>query len=48
MKCLLNWIAKLPKEAFVDDKVYTFTVTQSQWCFADPASADAFAKEFDT
>ena len=31
MKCLLNWIAKLPKEAFVDDKVYTFTVTQSQW-----------------
>jgi uncharacterized protein DUF5681 len=31
MKYLLNWIQKLPKEAFVDDKVYTFTVTQSQW-----------------
>ena len=29
MKYLLNWIAKLPKEAFVDDKVYTFKVTQS-------------------
>ena len=31
MKDLLNLIEKLPKEAFVDDKVYTFTVTQSQW-----------------
>jgi hypothetical protein len=31
MKDLLNRIQKLPKEAFVDDKVYTFTVTQSQW-----------------
>jgi hypothetical protein len=31
MKDLLNLIVKLPKEAFVDDKVYTFTVTQSQW-----------------
>ena len=31
MKYLLNWMAKLPKEAFVDDKVYTFKVTQSRW-----------------
>ena len=31
MKHLLNLMEKLPKEAFVDDKVYTFTVTQSQW-----------------
>jgi hypothetical protein len=30
-KDLLNLIQKLPKEAFVDDEVYTFTVTQSQW-----------------
>ena len=29
MKYLLNLMAKLPKEAFVDDKVYTFKVTQS-------------------
>ncbi len=29
MKCLLNWIVKLPKEAFVDDNVYTYKVTQS-------------------
>ena len=29
MKDLLNLIEKLPKEAFVDDKVYTFRVTQS-------------------
>jgi hypothetical protein len=31
MKWLLNWIVKLPKEAFVDGEVYTFKVTQSQW-----------------
>ena len=30
-KDLLNWTAKLPKGAFIGDKVYTFTVTQSQW-----------------
>ena len=30
-KDLLFSIKKLPKEAFVDEKVYTFTVTQSQW-----------------
>ena len=29
MKDLLNLMEKLPKEAFVDDKVYTYTVTQS-------------------
>ena len=29
MKWLLNWIVKLPKEAFVDGEVYTFKVTQS-------------------
>ena len=28
-KDLLNWIQKLPKEAFVDENVYTFKVTQS-------------------
>ena len=33
MKYLLNWIVKLPKEAFVDDKVYTFKVTQSRWTY---------------
>jgi hypothetical protein len=31
MKYLLNWIKKLPKEAFVDENVYTFKVTQSTW-----------------
>ena len=31
MKYLLNWIQKLPKEAFVDDKFHTFRVNQSQW-----------------
>ncbi len=25
----LNWMANLPKEAFVDDNVYTYKVTQS-------------------
>ena len=30
-KDLLFSIKKLPKEAFVYEKVYTFTVTQSQW-----------------
>ena len=29
MKCVLNWMLKLPKEAFVDDNVYTYKVTQS-------------------
>ena len=29
MKCLLNLMQKLPKEAFVDDNVYTYKVTQS-------------------
>ena len=29
MKYLLNFWAKLPKEAFVDDNVYTYKVTQS-------------------
>jgi hypothetical protein len=29
MKYLLNWIQKLPKEAFVDENVLTFKVTQS-------------------
>ena len=28
-KDLLNWTAKLPKEAFIDGEVYTFKVTQS-------------------
>jgi hypothetical protein len=31
MKFLFNWIQKVPKEAFVGEKVYTFTCTQSQW-----------------
>jgi Family of unknown function (DUF5681) len=30
MKYLLSCIAKLPKEAFADDKSYTFRITQSQ------------------
>ena len=29
MKCVLNWMLKLPKEAVVDDNVYTYKVTQS-------------------
>ena len=29
MKWLLNWAVKFPKEAFVDDNVYTYKVTQS-------------------
>jgi hypothetical protein len=29
MKCVLNWMLKLPKEAFVDDNVYTYKVTQA-------------------
>ena len=29
MKYVLNWIQKLPKEAVVDDNVYTYKVTQS-------------------
>jgi hypothetical protein len=41
MKHLLNLIAKLPKEAFVDDKVYTFTVTQSQWELFEEIEQDA-------
>ena len=40
MKYLLNWIAKLPKEAFVDDKVYTFKVTQSQWDLMERVEQD--------
>ena len=40
MKSLLNLIAKLPKEAFVDDK-YTFSVTQSQWDLMDVVLQDA-------
>ena len=41
MKDLLNLIEKLPKEAFVDDKVYTFTVTQSQWDLWEKIEEDA-------
>ena len=29
MKYLLNWIAKLPEEAFADDKFITYRVNQS-------------------
>ena len=31
MKYLLNWIAKLPEDAFADEKFYTYRVNQSQW-----------------
>ena len=31
MKHLLNWIEKLPKEAFDDDKFYTYRVNKSQF-----------------
>ena len=31
MKYLLNCIAKLPKDAFADQKFYTYRVNQSQW-----------------
>ncbi len=43
MKCLLNCIAKLPKDAFVDDgsEVYTFRVTQSQMDLWDTVEHDA-------
>jgi hypothetical protein len=41
MKWLLNWIVKFPKEAFIDDKVYTFTVTQSQWDLMQAVEQDA-------
>ena len=41
MKYLLNWIVKLPKEAFADEKFYTFRVTQSQMDAIDAAAQDA-------
>jgi hypothetical protein len=31
MKYLLNWIQKLPTEAFDDDKFYTYKVNKSQF-----------------
>jgi uncharacterized protein DUF5681 len=31
MKYLLNFIAKLPEDAFADEKFYTYRVNQSQW-----------------
>ena len=31
MKYLLNWIQKLPKEAFVDENVYTFKVPRGTY-----------------
>ena len=31
MKYLLNWIQKLPKEAFDDEKFYTYKVNKSQF-----------------
>jgi hypothetical protein len=31
MKYLLNFIAKLPGDAFADEKFYTYRVNQSQW-----------------
>jgi len=31
MKYLLGWIAKLPEDAFADEKFYTYRVNQSQW-----------------
>ena len=40
MKDLLNLITKLPKEAFVDDEVYTFKVTQSQWDLMETVEQD--------
>jgi hypothetical protein len=40
MKYMLNFLAKLPKEAFIDDK-YTFTVTQSQWDLMQAVEQDA-------
>lgn len=39
-KDLLFSIKKLPKEAFVDEKVYTFTVTQSQWDLMEAVEQD--------
>lgn len=31
MKCVFNLMAKFPKEAFVDDNVYTYTVSKSHF-----------------
>ena len=31
MKYLLNWIEKLPEDAFADEKFYTYRVNQAQW-----------------
>jgi hypothetical protein len=33
MKWLLNWAVKFPKEAFVDDNVYTYKVTSPRWTY---------------
>jgi hypothetical protein len=41
MKYLLNRIQKLPKEAFVDENVYTFKVTQSTLDLWDRIEQDA-------
>jgi hypothetical protein len=41
MKYLLNWIEKLPKEAFADEKFYTSRVNQSQWDLMERVQQDA-------
>ena len=41
MKYLLNWIEKLPKEAFADEKFYTFRVNQSQWDLMEVVQKEA-------
>jgi hypothetical protein len=41
MKWLLNWIVKFPKEAFADDKVYTYKVTQSEWDLMEAVQREA-------
>ena len=41
MKYLLNWVEKLPKEAFADEKFYTFRVNQSQWDLMEVVQKEA-------